>query len=129
MKLLFEAWNSYLEEAADPCWDGYKKVGMKKKGDKMVPNCVPLEEEVIEEEETYDVEEDVQALLEGEELSEEFQDKARTIFETAIKSKVGEIKEELNEAYAAALVEELETIKFSVKSENDRILKDKLKLK
>ena len=49
MKLLFESWNSYLEEAADPCWDGYKKVGMKKKGDKMVPNCVPLEEEVIEE--------------------------------------------------------------------------------
>ncbi len=38
-----------LEEAADPCWKGYKKQGMKKKGDKMVPNCVPLEEEVIEE--------------------------------------------------------------------------------
>ena len=29
-----------LEEA---CWTGYKKVGMKKKGDKMVPNCVPEE--------------------------------------------------------------------------------------
>jgi hypothetical protein len=27
-----------LEEA---CWTGYKKVGMKKKGDRMVPNCVP----------------------------------------------------------------------------------------
>ena len=27
-----------IEEA---CWVGYKKVGMKKKGDKMVPNCVP----------------------------------------------------------------------------------------
>ena len=49
MKLLLENWKSYLEEAADPCWDGYKKVGMKKKGAKMVPNCVPLEEEVIEE--------------------------------------------------------------------------------
>ena len=69
------------------------------------------EEEVIEEEETYDVDADVQALLEGEELSEEFQSKARTIFETAIKSKVAEIKEELNESYANALVEELETIK------------------
>ena len=53
------------------------------------------EEEVIEEEETIDIEADVQALLEGEELSEEFQDKARTIFEGAIRSKVGEIKEEL----------------------------------
>ena len=49
MEHLFEDWKTYLEEAADPCWDGYKKVGMKKKGDKMVPNCVPLEEEVIEE--------------------------------------------------------------------------------
>ena len=68
------------------------------------------EEEVIEEE-SYDVDADVQALLEGEELSEEFQSKARTIFETAIKSKVAEIKEELNESYANALVEELETIK------------------
>lgn len=25
----------------DACWKGYKKVGMKKKGDRMVPNCVP----------------------------------------------------------------------------------------
>ena len=25
----------------DECWDGYKQVGMKKKGDKMVPDCVP----------------------------------------------------------------------------------------
>ena len=24
-----------------PCWDGYKQVGMKKKGNKMVPDCVP----------------------------------------------------------------------------------------
>ena len=27
-----------------PCWDGYKQVGMKKKGNKMVPNCVPIGE-------------------------------------------------------------------------------------
>ena len=37
-------------------------------------------EEVIQEEE-IDIEGDVQALLEGEELSEEFQEKARTIFD------------------------------------------------
>jgi len=24
-----------------PCWDGYKQIGMKKKGNKMVPDCVP----------------------------------------------------------------------------------------
>lgn len=27
----------------ESCWDGYKQVGMKKKGDKMVPDCVPEE--------------------------------------------------------------------------------------
>ena len=79
--------------------------------DEVVAEQETTEEEVIEEEETYDVDADVKALLEGEELSEEFQDKAKTIFETAIKSKVAEIKEELNESYADALVEELETIK------------------
>ena len=26
---------------ADPCWDGYKQLGMKRKGKKQVPNCVP----------------------------------------------------------------------------------------
>jgi hypothetical protein len=25
-----------------PCWSGYEMVGMKKKGNKKVPNCVPL---------------------------------------------------------------------------------------
>jgi len=38
-----------IEEAKDPCWTGYKKVGMKKKGNKMVPNCVPEEVDLEEE--------------------------------------------------------------------------------
>jgi hypothetical protein len=34
-----------LEESVDEaCWDGYTQKGMKKKGDKMVPNCVPVNE-------------------------------------------------------------------------------------
>jgi len=77
------------------------------------------EEEVIEE---INVEEDLQALIAGEELSEEFQDKARTIFETAIKTKVVEIKEELNESYAKALVEELDTIKTGLTERVDSYL-------
>jgi len=32
----------------DPCWDGYKQVGMKKKNGKEVPNCVPEETEITE---------------------------------------------------------------------------------
>ena len=79
--------------------------------DEVVAEEETSEEEVIEEEEAIDIEADVQALLEGEELSEEFQSKARTIFEGAIRSKVAEIKEELQESYATALVEELDKIK------------------
>ena len=91
-------------------------------GTEVVAEEESTEEEVIEEEETYDVEADVQALLEGEELSEDFQNKARTIFETAIKTKVVEIKEELNESYAAALVEELDTIKAGLTERVDSYL-------
>ena len=67
------------------------------------------EEEVVEEE--YDIEEDVNALLEGEELSEEFQEKAKTIFEAAIISRVNQIKESLELKYEERLVEEVLEIK------------------
>ena len=80
------------------------------------------EETVAEEEEKYDVEADVAALLQGEELSEEFQSKAKTIFETAIKTKVAEIKEELQESYATALVEELDKIKEGLTERVDSYL-------
>ena len=45
MKLLIENWRKFLEEEeilTEKCWDGYKQVGLKKKGDRMVPNCVPV---------------------------------------------------------------------------------------
>ena len=90
--------------------------------DEVVAEEETSEEEVIEEEETIDIEADVQALLEGEELSEEFQDKARTIFEGAIRSKVAEIKEELQESYAVALVEELDKIKEGLTERVDSYL-------
>ena len=77
------------------------------------------EDEMKEE---YDIEEDVNALLAGEELSEEFQEKARTIFETAIKSKVAEIKEDLQAAYEVALVEEIEAIKEGLTDRVDAYL-------
>jgi hypothetical protein len=64
-----------------------------------------------EMQEEFDIEEDVNALLEGEELSEEFQEKARTIFEAAIKSKVSEIKEHLEQQYQETLIEEIQGIK------------------
>ncbi len=91
--------------------------------DEVVAEEETSEEEVVaEEEEKYDVEADVAALLQGEELSEEFQDKAKTIFETAIKTKVAEIKEELQESYATALVEELDKIKEGLTERVDSYL-------
>jgi len=79
------------------------------------------EEEVVAEDK-IDVEEDLNALIEGEELSEEFQEKARTIFETAIKSKVSEMKEELKSEYEKSIVEEVATIKEEITSRADSYL-------
>ena len=83
------------------------------------------EEVVVEEEEIqaeYDIEEDVEALLAGEELSEEFQEKARTIFEAAIKAKVAEVQEELKAQYEATLEEEVSTIKEELTDRVDAYL-------
>ena len=78
------------------------------------------EDEVVEEE--YDIEEDVNALLDGENLSEEFQEKARTIFEAALRSKVSEIKESLEEQYSNVLAEEVEEIKTELAERVDSYL-------
>ena len=81
------------------------------------------EEEVVEEAtEEYDIEEDVNALLAGEELSEEFQEKARTIFETAIKAKVAEVKEQLQSQYEESLIEQVSSIKEELTDRVDSYL-------
>ena len=40
-KMKKEEVEAVAEGDGDPCWDTHKQVGMKKKGGKMVPNCVP----------------------------------------------------------------------------------------
>jgi hypothetical protein len=72
--------------------------------------------------EEFDIEEDVNALLEGENLSEEFQEKARTIFEAALRSKVSQIQENLEEQYATVLAEEVEEIKTELAERLDAYL-------
>jgi hypothetical protein len=37
------------QEILEACWTGYQQQGMKKKGDRMVPNCVPVSEQELEE--------------------------------------------------------------------------------
>jgi hypothetical protein len=85
---------------------------------------VVSEEEVTEEEVVaeYNVEEDVNALLAGEELSEEFQAKARTIFEAAINSKVAQIREQLEAQFAEKFAEEVASAKESLAERVDSYL-------
>ena len=80
------------------------------------------EEVVVEDAVEVNVDEDINALIEGEELSEEFQNKARTIFETAIKSKVSEIKEELKNEYEQSLIEQVASIKTEITDRADAYL-------
>jgi hypothetical protein len=91
----------------------------KKKGKKEEEDEEDDEEEMDEE---FSIDEDVNALLEGEELSEEFQEKARTIFEAALRSKVSQIQESLEEQYSVALAEEIEEIKESLSERVDAYL-------
>tara|TARA_A100001201_G_scaffold4811_1_gene9242 strand:- start:699 stop:1781 length:1083 start_codon:yes stop_codon:yes gene_type:complete len=87
--------------------------------DEVVAEEETTEEEVVAE---YDIEEDVNALLGGEELSEEFKEKAKTIFEAAINSKVSEIKEQIEAEYAAKMTEEVEAAKESLAERVDSYL-------
>ena len=79
------------------------------------------EEEVVEEE-SIDIEADVNALFEGEELSEEFQNKARTIFEAAINSKLAEVREAVKTEYEEQLIEQVAEIKSELEERVDAYL-------
>ena len=89
--------------------------------EEVVAEAEETEEELVEEE-GLNIEADVQALLEGEELSEEFEEKARTIFETAVKTKVAEMQESLHETYQNALVEEVVAIREELSERLDSYL-------
>ena len=82
------------------------------------------EETVAEALETYEVDmaEHVNALLEGEDLSEEFQAKATTIFEAAVKAKLEEEVALLEQAYAETLEERVEEIMEELASNVDDYL-------
>ena len=94
---------------------------------KMAKEEVETEEEEISEEEVvaeeaYDIEEDVNALLGGEELSEEFRAKAKMVFEAALNSKVQEIQEALEVQYAEKLDEAKEGLKEELTDRVDTYL-------
>ena len=81
------------------------------------------EKEAIEEKiKSINVKEDVDALVAGEDLSEEFKDKAATIFEAAVKSKIRSEVVRMEEGYAVALEEATETIKEELSEKVDDYL-------
>ena len=85
----------------------------------------PATEEVTTEEtveEKIDIEADVNALLGGEELSEEFKEKAKTVFEAALNSKIAELKEDLQASYDEKLAEEVESSKSALAERVDQYL-------
>jgi hypothetical protein len=88
-----------------------------------LPEEAEVEGEDLTEEETgLDLEDDLNALVSGEELSEEFKEKARTIFEAVITSKVNAEIELINEAAAEILEEEIEKTKAELAEKVDGYL-------
>ena len=88
-------------------------------------------QEVVAEEESTEteavdlnsaIEEDVNALLSGEDLSEEFKEKAKVIFEASINAKITDIENQLNEQYEKALNEQVEEIKVELTERTDAYL-------
>ena len=79
-------------------------------------------EETTEETVEIDIEADVNALLGGEELSEEFREKAKTVFEAALQSKVNELAEGMQAKYDEKLVEEVESTKAALAERVDSYL-------
>ena len=75
-----------------------------------------------DEAEELDVNDDINALVAGEELSEEFQEKAKTIFEAAINSKVAKIEEALEADHVKALTEEVTEFKNELTERVDSYL-------
>lgn len=97
-----------------------KVPGQSEKYDGKMKEEVESDDEIVISE--LNVDEDVTALLNGEGLSEEFESKARTIFEAAIRNKVAIVKEELQTQYEDKLVEELEAVRDNLSERVDAYL-------
>ena len=81
------------------------------------PGQKGVKEETEEVEEiSIDVSQDVEALLQGEEFSDEFKFKAATIFEAAVKAKVVEEVEKIQKTFEEKLQEEVAEVKESVET-------------
>ena len=108
---------------------GNQKDGMKSSGygrganeEAEAPEGETVAEAEVQEDETIDLSDDVKALFEGEELSESFQEKARTIFEATIRSKIANVKESLVASQQARIDEEIVQYKSALQERVDAYL-------
>ena len=74
------------------------------------------------EEIEVNVDEDVAALIDGEELSEEFKTKAATIFEAAVKSKISKIRKQIREEAKEEQDERVESLQTEMTGKMDDYL-------
>ena len=88
------------------------------KDEKEVEESAELESDLVE----MEVEDDLEKISEALELSEENQEKARTIFKAAVSSKVSEIKEQLEKDFEENLKTSVETVKGDLAEAVDKYL-------
>ena len=80
------------------------------------------DEEEMKNEEKYSMKEDLDALFNGENLSEDFMNKAAVIFEAAVNAKAKEIEEQIQEQYAEILEQVSEQLKEEMTEKVDDYL-------
>ena len=116
--------SNVVNKGAKPGMPMDTSISGKKMEETEVEGEVVAEEEQVAEEQApeINVEEDMNALFSGEELSEEFQNKAKTIFEAAINSKVAKIKEDIEAENEKKIVEEITEVKEALVERVDSYL-------
>ena len=101
----------------------YNKMEMMGKEEEEEKAEAKVEESTLDERiASVDVSDDVSALTQDAELSEEFKEKATTIFTAAVSSKIEEETKRLEESYAAQLNEQIDVIKEEMSSKVDSFL-------
>lgn len=110
------------EEIAEAIEENFEIVEAKHEDEEDEDEKEDDKEEKKEMDEEVDMSEDLDALFAGEELSEDFKNKAKTIFESAVKAKVASVRAELEEAYAITLEEEVNELKEELSNNVDDYL-------
>lgn len=111
-----------IAEAIEENFEFVEETIEEEKKDKEPDNDKDDMKEEVAENYSVDMSEHIDALFEGEDLSEDFKAKAKTIFEAAVKQVVENELKNLEEAYSETLVEEVEKIEANLSEKMDDYL-------